>query len=191
LIQDMKDSSRKTLNGLWLIDSSISPSLRGYLEAMAISEEIIQIHEKKENEKDVTFDITLNETEYTIKNFYWQDFGVPNANVKILRIKLGEEQVESINGARSVTKQTRRTLAESNDLKHVCVIRSMVTTNGIANITDVKTLVERNSSIAGSNGNDENIAHHLYPMMRQELTIANESLCRKHTLVRFFLPIDI
>jgi len=189
----MSHSTRKTLNGLWLIDSSDSPSLRGYLEAMAISEEIIQIHEEKENEKDAAYEINISETEYTMKHFYWQDFGLPTSNVKIMRMKLGEEQVEVINGAKSVTKQTRRTLVNSNNLKHVCVTRSMVTANGIATVTDLKTLVERNNptSSAGSNEQGETIEDELFPMMRHELTVVNESLCRKHTLVRYFLPIDL
>jgi len=91
-----KAIDRKSLNGLWLLDKEKGPhSMRGYFEAMAIAEEIIQLHEKKETEKDAAFEIGLTETQYTIKHFYWQDFESKSKG-KVLRLQLGKEEVESI-----------------------------------------------------------------------------------------------
>jgi len=179
---------RKSLNGLWLLDKEKEPhSMRGYLEAMAIAEEIIQLHEKKETEKDAAFEIALTETQYTLKHFYWQDSDSKSKG-KVLRLNLGEEMVESVSIRGIPTEQKRRTVATSDDQTHVCVTRSMITASGIANIKDVKVLIEPHvfDGSTGSYVRDET----RYPMMRHELTVVNESLGKKHTTIRFFMPID-
>jgi len=179
---------RKSLNGLWLLDKENEPySMRGYFEAMAIAEEIIQLHEKKEREKDAAFEIVLTESQYTLKHFYWQDSNSKSKG-KVLRLNLGEELVESVSVRGIPTEQKRRTVAKSDNQTHVCVTRSMITASGIANIKDVKVLIEPQDI----NGSTELYVRDKikYPMMKQELTVVNESLGKEHTTVRFFLPID-
>jgi len=179
---------RKSLNGLWLLDKEKgSYSMRGYLEAMAIAEEIIQLHEKKEAEKDAAFEISLTDTQCMVKHFYWQDFESKSKG-KVLRLNLGEEVVESIKASGSPTEQKRRTEATSTGQTHICVKRSMMTASGYANIRDTKVLIEPRvfNGLTGSYVRDKT----KHPMMRQELTINNESLGKQHTMVRFFLPID-
>lgn len=183
-----KAIDRKSLNGLWLLDKGKGPySMRGYLEAMAISEEIIQLHEKKEMEKDAAFEISLTEKQYTIKHFYWQDFESKSKG-KVLQLELGEEVVESIKVYGVPTQLRRQTVARSSGQTHICVTRRMITANGYANIKDVKVLIEPRvfNGSTGSYVRDKT----KYPIMRHELTIVNESLNKEDKMVRFFMPID-
>jgi len=64
----------------------------------------------------------------------------------------------------------------------------MITASGIANIKDVKVLIEPRvfNGSTGSYVRDKT----KYPIMRHELTVVNESLGKENTTVRFFLPID-
>jgi len=149
--------------------------MRGYLEAMAISEEIIQLHEEREKEKDAAFEITLTDTQYTVNFFNWQDSEPHSAGEELT---LGEEMKEHITVNGLVMNHKRSSVARSNSKKHVCVTRSSITANGDVLIKDVKELIDPIDETKCS-------------MMRQELTVENKTLGKKHTVKRFFLPIDM
>ena len=102
---------RDSLNGKWILDRNRgSPSIRGFLEIMEVSDLAIEANEKGEREHETLHEITLTETEYKIKK-------LSRVNDFTLEVALGEQHVKSLLPGERIKK----TLATSEHLGHVKV----------------------------------------------------------------------
>jgi hypothetical protein len=102
---------RTTLNGKWILNRNRgSPSVRGFLETMGVSDLAIEANEKGDKEHDTIHEITLTDKEYKIKK-------LSRVNDMTLEVTLGEEHVKSLLPGERI----KRTLATSNSLEHVRV----------------------------------------------------------------------
>jgi len=176
--------------------------MRGYLEAMNVTDLAIQAHEKGEAETDTVHTIQLTNTRYKIKK-------LSRVNDLTLDLTLGVEDVKTMpsavstlsdaastrgsNGAGESSTQPpspptlelqqqagirmKRTIAVSDGLHHVRVKSSMPTMNGLAEVTDEKTLVRERTP-----GGEE------HTMLVQQLTIVNRQTGKTNTTTRYFLP---
>lgn len=137
--------------------------MRGYLETMGVTELAIEAHEKGEADHDTIHTINLTHTQYKIKK-------MSRVNDLTVELTLGKELVKTIPPGDRVKK----TLATgSEDLKSVTVVSSMPTINGVASVTDIKSIVEE------ENGG---------VVLVQQLTIQNELTGKRHTTTRYFVP---
>ena len=161
---------RDTLNGVWILDKNRGkPSMRGYLETMNVHELAIEANEKGDSEHDTIHDMTLTGTDFTIKK-------LSRVNDFTLTVKLNEPTDAIING-----NKKRTTFATSEHLGHVKVESTMPTLNGMARVTDTKTL-----EISTNNNNKNNNSQ--VTLYKQELHILNEATGKNHTTIRYFLP---
>ena len=102
---------RTSLNGKWILDKNRgSPSVRGFLETMDVSDLAIEANEKGELEHDTIHEITLTDREYKIKK-------LSRVNDLTLEVTLGEEHVKCLLPG----ERMKRTLAQSDNLGHVRV----------------------------------------------------------------------
>jgi len=75
--------------------------------------------------------------------------------------------------------RVKTTLATSDNPSHVKILTKMPTINGDATVTDIKTLIS----------NDVDINGNILPVvLKQELTITNETNGKTHTITRYFVP---
>lgn len=160
---------RTSLNGKWVLNKDRGdPSVRNFLETMGVSPLAIEANEKGDSEHDTLHDITLTETQYKIKK-------LSRVNDMILDVTLGTEQVKALLPGDRI----KRTLATSDHLGHVKVESTMPTMNGVARVTDVKTLIQEISTDGKS--------HSTYV---QKLTILNENTQKSNVTTRYFLPFE-
>ena len=104
-------SVRTSLNGKWILNRNRgSPSARGFLETMGVSDLAIEANEKGDKEHDTIHEITLTDKEYKVKK-------LSRVNDMTLEVKLGEEHVKCLLPGERI----KRTSATSNNLGHVCV----------------------------------------------------------------------
>lgn len=109
-------SIRASLNGTWILDRSRgSPSVRGFLETMGVSDLAIEANEKGEKEHDTIHEILLSEKEYKIKK-------LSRVNDLELALTLGEEDVQCLLPG----ERMKRTLASSDNDGHVRVESRLV-----------------------------------------------------------------
>ncbi|KAL3797078.1 hypothetical protein ACHAW5_007579 [Stephanodiscus triporus] len=153
-----------TMNGTWILDKRRgSPSMRGYLETMGVTELAIEAHEKGESEHE-----TLNIIEFD--DVYFKIKKLSRVTDLDLELKLGEEFRQTLPGDRVKT-----VLATSdNPGKSVRIVSRMPTMNGMATVVDTKTL-QREGNIL---------------VLVQTLVISNERLGREHTTIRYFVPYE-
>jgi len=161
----MNSNVRENLNGGWKLDKNRGePSMRGYLETMGVSELAIVAHEKGEAEVDTINVIQMRDGKYKIK--------------KTSRVNNMEEEFEI--GKETKTKLTpgdkeKMTLVQSEGPAQVCVKTIMPTMNGLAEVSDIKELVNIDNST----------------FMKQSLTITNKDTNRSYVTERFYIPIDV
>ena len=160
---------RDSLNGKWLLDRNRgNPSVRGFLEIMGVSPLAIEANEKGDADHNTIHDITLTQTNYTIKK-------LSRVNDMILDVSLGDEQVKPLLPGDRI----KRTLATSEHLGHVLIVSSMPTMNGVARVTDEKHLLQE-TALDGT-------PRSIYV---QKLTILNESTHTSNVTTRYFLPFE-
>jgi len=159
-----QNQRRLTLTGTWILDKKRGePSMRGYLETMGVSELAIVAHEKGEADHDTENVITLTDETYKIKK-------TSRVNDLEEELILGKECTKILPPG----DREKWTLATSDGPCHVCVQTRMPTMNGLAEVTDIKRVLENESP--------EGI------IMMQELTIKNVAANKRHTTTRFYLP---
>jgi hypothetical protein len=186
---------RKDLNGAWILDKTRGqPSMRGYLETMGVNELAIEAHEKGELETDTVHIIEFTAHSVRIKK-------LSRVNDCTLEVALqGRANNSSISSSHypnfldnnddDVDKlldlippdpqnEKQRSIALSDNPTHVTIYTKMKTINGTAAVTDVKTLLTDDVDIHG------NI---LPAVLKQELTIRNESNGKTHITTRYFVP---
>jgi len=159
---------------------------------MGVSDLAIEANEKGEKEHDTIHEITLTDTEYKIKK-------LSRVNDMTLEVRLGEEHVKALLPGERV----KRTLATSDHLGHVKVESSLPTINGVAKVTDVKTLIQEMTTITNSNNEGEGEGggegggqqqQQQIPQQQsiyvQQLTIMNESTRKDHLTTRYFIPFE-
>jgi hypothetical protein len=93
-----------------------------------------------------------------------------------LEVVLGVEHVKSLLPGERI----KRTLATSDHLGHVRVQSSMPTINGVAKVTDIKTLVQE------TNENTKQQSS----IYVQQLTIMNENTDQTYLTTRYFIPFE-
>eukprot|EP00569_Conticribra_weissflogii_P015591 CAMPEP_0171399882 /NCGR_PEP_ID=MMETSP0880-20121228/6910_1 /TAXON_ID=67004 /ORGANISM="Thalassiosira weissflogii, Strain CCMP1336" /LENGTH=189 /DNA_ID=CAMNT_0011914117 /DNA_START=218 /DNA_END=787 /DNA_ORIENTATION=- len=150
------------MNGTWILDKSRgSPSMRGYLETMGVTELAIEAHEKGEAEHETIHQIDFADNRFRIKK-------VSRVTDLDLELTLGEEFRQNMPGDRVKT-----VLATSEcPGQEVRIESRMPTMNGVANVVDVKSLVREGDLL----------------ILVQTLTITNELTGKQHTTTRYFVP---
>ena len=158
--------TRNDLNGGWILDKSRGEwSMRGYLETLNVPELAIQANEKGETELDTVHIIELSEQKVKVTKR-----SRVNNNL-VVELVLGEELVEYLKPDERPKKQ----LATTEDPgKHLKIVSSLLTVNGMAHVVDIKKLVQEEK---GS-------------VLIQELTITNPATEKSHTTTRYFNPKD-
>ena len=120
---------RTDLNGVWLLDKKRgSPSVRGFLETMGVTELAIEANEKGDDTHDTIHEIRLTSEKFMIRK-------QSRVNDMTLEVTLGEEHIKPLLPG----ERLKRTLATSNDTGHVKVESSMPTMNGVARVSDIKS----------------------------------------------------
>ena len=150
------------MNGTWILDKRRgSPSMRGYLETMGVTELAIEAHEKGEAEHDTINIIEFDDESFKIKK-------MSRVTDLDLDLKLGEEFRQSMPGDRIKT-----ILATSdNPGQNVRIISRMPTMNGVATVVDTKQLQREGNLL----------------ILVQTLVVRNERSGKEHTTVRYFVP---
>lgn len=153
-----------TMNGTWILDKRRgSPSMRGFLETMCVTELAIEAHEKGESEHDTINIIEFDDDYFKIKK-------LSRVTDLYLELTLGEEYRQKLPGDRIKT-----VLATSDNIgRSVRIVSRMPTMNGLVTVVDTKTL-QRESNIL---------------ILIQTLVILNESSGKEHTTVRYFIPFE-
>lgn len=144
---------------------------------MGVSELAIEANEKGDCEHNTIHDITLTPTQFTIKK-------LSRVNDMILDVTLGTEQLKPLLPGDRIKK----TLATSDHPGHVKVESTMPTMNGVARVTDIKTLVQENAQDVNNNSNDPTTR--TTSIYVQQLTILNESTQKSHVTTRYFVPFE-
>lgn len=152
--------SRNSLNGCWVLDKSMPDwSMASYLSVLKVDDLAIEAHEKAEKEVDTYHTIELSLDKFKI---------VKRSRVNndlVLELPLNHTVAEGLPSGR-----VKQSVAVSHGPSHVQVNHSIETTNGWADVTDVK-------EVEG-------------PHYKQTLTITNRQTHVSHTTTRYFLPFD-
>lgn len=138
------------------------PSMRSYLEIMGVNVLAIEAHEKGEKDVDTLHHIHLTENSFKIK----KTSRVNNLQEEFI---LGKKTSHALAGGARV----KTTLVVSDGLNHVKIDTHMPTMNGIAEVIDVKNLIQEDGNI----------------FLKQELTIQNVDNGNSKTTTRWFIPI--
>ena len=77
------------------------------------------------------------------------------------------------------------TIATSNGLHHINIHTKMPTMNGLAEVTDIKTLITKDHELFPKDANNK---EGIDVFLLQELTIKNIAMDRTHTSRRFYVP---
>lgn len=194
---------RNDLNGSWILDKTRGqPSMRGYLETMGVNDLAIEAHEKGELETD-----TVHRIEFSANSVRIQKLSRVNDCTMEIALLQGRANNNNNNNSSSSShsakpldnngddmdtlldlvpsdpqqnmRQRSIAVVSDNPPTHVKIYTKMITINGTAAVTDVKTLVTDDVDIHG------NV---LPAVLKQELTIRNESNGKTHTTTRYFVP---
>jgi hypothetical protein len=180
-------SQRNSLNGKWvLLRNRGTPSLKPFLETMGVSDLAIEANEKGDAEHDTIHDISLTSTQYSIKK-------LSRVNDLVLTVNLGEEQHIPLPGGAVQT-----VTVTSQHPGHVHIYSELPTMNGLAKVTDVKTLVQESKSkddhedIVGtatttSSSSSTSTTQSVYV---QHLTIVNDTTQQINETIRYFVPFE-
>lgn len=138
--------------------------MRQYLETMVVNELAIQVNEKGEELELDTYH-TMELTDLTVKIIKRSCVN----NDVVVELTLDQELVEYLPPG----DREKKMLATSVDPQHVQIESSLLTVNALAKVLDIKTFLvqEEDTSI-----------------LKQELTITNDSTGKSHTTVRYFVP---
>lgn len=183
---------RDTLNGIWLLDKSLSSSMRGYFEIMSISEEIIHRHLQIEANKTAVNDITLTHDGYRLKHFLLES----TDEAQVFSLPLNSEETISISRPKEKNDRKKTTLMRSTlGLDTVKVTCSIDTIHGFkALVTDKKSLIKVQTYNHSVRKEESKPACTWLPeestLMKHELRVFNESTGENHTTTRYFLPFD-
>lgn len=140
--------------------------MRGYLEILHVNELAIQAHEKGEQEYETIHTISYEGSNFKKVKIIKQSR--VNNNL-VVELTMGEEHLEHL----KPDNRPKKSLATSEDPgKHLKIVSSLLTMNGMAHVTDIKRLVQE-----GENS-----------VLIQELTILNEKTQKSNTTVRYFKP---
>lgn len=154
---------RSSLNGCWILDKTRgSPSMRGYLETMGVTELAIEAHEKGESERDTLHTIELDDKHLKITKRSRVN------NDLVVDLELGKESLQQLPPGDRV----KRSLAISNDATHLEIRSSLNTMNGMARVVDIKNLIQEDDK----------------SVLVQQLTVTNEQRGTSHTTTRYFNP---
>jgi hypothetical protein len=169
--------NRGSLYGKWILDKRLgSPCMRGCLEAMSIPTDLIDDHIKID-QNDIMCHIDLSDTHIKIKSFYLQDYETPP---KVVTLPLGIEVVQK-HGA-------KRTLVTRTNPSRVIMKRSIMTYAGFIEYSDVKEIVSFANIETANIPRDYTDKPSL--LMRQFVTIKNHESGKKHSLIRYYLPVE-
>jgi hypothetical protein len=133
-----------------------------YLETMNVDPLAIIAHEKGETEND-----TYHTIELTDKSVKIVKRSRVNADL-IVDLQLGVEDVKILPPG----DRPKKMLAKSDNAQHLKIESSLFTVNGMANVTDLKVLLQEGDK----------------SVMKQDLAIVNQQTGRSHTTTRYFLP---
>jgi hypothetical protein len=136
--------------------------MKNYLATMGVDPLAIEAHEKGELEHETIQTISLTRGKVKI---------VKRSRVNndvTVELDLNKENVHYLQPSHRPMKQ----LAKSKDLGHVEIHSSLTTMNGLASVTDIRTLVQEDDK----------------SVMKQELTITNEQTQQSCTTTRYFNP---
>ena len=169
--------NRVSLYGKWILDKRLgSPCMRGCLEVMSIPKDLIGDHISKD-QHDIMCHIDLSDTHIKIKSFYLQDFETPP---KVVTLPFGREIVENHGAKRTLVTST------STNPSRVIMKRSIMTHAGFIEYSDMKEIVYF--------ANVENIPRDYTDrpslLMRQSVSIMNHESGKKHSLIRYYLPVE-
>ena len=156
---------RSSLNGTWILDKSRGDEwkMNNYLATMDVDPLAIEAHEKGEMEHDTIHTITLTDRSVEI-------IKQSRVNNQLrVQLVLGEESADYLPPG----NRPKKSLARSDHLGHVEIVSSLLTVNGMAQVKDVKNLVQESDEKS---------------VMVQELTITNEATGKSCTTIRHFLP---
>jgi len=155
---------RSSLNGCWILDKTRgSPSMKGYLETMGVTELAIEAHEKGEAECD-----TFHTIELDTKRVKITKSSRVNRNL-VVDLELGKESLEQLPPPGD---RVKRMLAISGDPWRLEIRSSLNTMNGMARVVDIKVLTQEEDK----------------SVLVQELTVTNEQRGTTHTTTRYFNP---
>jgi hypothetical protein len=155
---------RSSLNGCWILDKTRgTPSMRGYLETMGVTELAIEAHEKGESERDTFHTIELDDKRVKITKRSRVNHDL------VVDLELGKESVQQLPPPGD---RVKRSLAISNGETHLEIRSSLNTMNGMARVLDVKNLVQEEDKT----------------VLLQALTVTNEQMGTTHTTTRYFNP---
>jgi hypothetical protein len=154
---------RDNLNGVWILDKSREPwSMNDYLRTMNVDPLAIEAHEKGEKEFE-----TYNTIELTDQKVKIIKRSRVNCDLEV-ELNLDQEQVDILPPG----NRPKRMMATSLNPGHLQISSSLLTVNGMALVTDIKTLQHEEER----------------SVMCQELTIVNEQTGQSHKTTRYFLP---
>ncbi len=116
---------RSSLNGCWILDKTRgTPSMRGYLETMGVTELAIEAHFH-------TIELDDKRVKITKRSRVNHDL--------VVDLELGKESVQQLPPPGD---RVKRSLAISNGETHLEIRSSLNTMNGMARVLDVKNLVQ-------------------------------------------------
>jgi len=163
---------RDTLAGSWILDKNRGEwSMRGYLETLHVSELAIQAHEKGEQEYE-----TIHTISFPLISDFNQVEILKQSRVNndlLIVLTMGEESVQLL----KPDDRPKKSLATTDEPgKHLKIESSLLTMNGMAYVTDIKSLLQEDEKT----------------VLRQELTIRNAETEQTNTTIRYFNPhIDV
>ena len=150
--------TRTSLNGCWILDKSMPDwSMSSYLSILNVDQLAIEAHEKAEREVDTYHTIDISHDHFQIVKR-----SRVNNDLK-LELPLNNTVAEGLPNGR-----TKQSVAVSHGPHHVQINHSIQTTNGWADVQDVKELE--------------------LSRYKQTLSITNRATQASHTTVRYYLP---
>lgn len=168
--------NKETLSGIWILDRSLgSSSIRPCLETINLPQEMIDAHVDKKEDMDVMCHINLCDSRFKIRSFYVQDAETPP---RVMNLPLDEEIVERYGG--------KRTLITNKSPNQVVMKISMMTVSGFMEYWDTKEIVSLVDVELPKDYTDRPER-----LMKQNVTLKNHDSGKSHSLVRYYLPVDV
>ena len=155
-------SARKSLDGIWTIDSTRGDSMVGFLTVMNCSAMAIEAMLKAEIEMPTVH-------RYEVGRGFWTHTKKSRLNNFTECFPVGKRSVTKININKDEEKE-KSTVVQSCTSKAVHIISKLSTSNGVAEVNDKKQLSEDGSHIL------------------QELSIRNLRTNEANTTLRYWIP---
>ena len=181
---------RHSLNGIWLLDKTLSSSLRGYLQTMSISPDLISRHLELEQSKTTVNDITLTKRGYSLKHFLLETV----EEAQVFESTLHQSETILISRPKEAVQRKKTTWVQSRGMECVEVTCRIDTIHGFrAVVTDTKSL-QTVEMYNDGRGKEQEVLCTWLPqestLMKHELKVVNEGTGEKHTTTRYFVPFD-